>query len=488
MLYWVSWRTNNVIPPLIKKRSDDAVQGLSTRLRERSVALLTRYFSGSSMDYKQVFAIIVPIFVDSAFIVLMAILNTAMVSSSGVAAVSAVSMVDSINMFMINMFLAIATGGTVIVAQYKGSGNEEMVSKAASQAISAVTMISIVVGALVIIFHDSTLGLLFGGADEDVMHNARIFLIGSCISYPFLAVYQAVTGALRGVAETRACLMLSVIMNLSYVLLNVVLILWCDLGVLGLSISLIIARVLGMTASILYLVRFNQTLRFKLKHLLQTHWSLLRKIMYIGLPFAAEQMFFNGGKLLTQTFIVQLGTLAITVNAIAGSLSMLFQIGGVALSAAIVTVVGQSIGRKNIEDARKFVSSFLGLSNLFFVAITIVLLAMFPMLVRLYSPPEEIIPDIFALVLLISISQPILWSISFVLPSALRAAGDSKFTSVSSLLTMWLFRIILGYVLGITLGFGIMGVWVAMVAEWGVRGIVFYWRYKGDKWYKHKLI
>jgi putative MATE family efflux protein len=464
------------------------VHGLTTRLRNRSVALLNRYFTGSSMDYKQIFAIIIPIFVDSAFIVLMAIMNTAMISSSGVAAVSAVSMVDSINMFIINLFVAVATGGTVIVAQYKGSGNDAMVSKAASQSVSTVALLSILLCVVMIVFHGSVIEMLFGSAEADVLHNAKIFLIGSCISYPFLAIYQAVTGALRGVAETKACLMLSVIMNLSYFLLNLVLVKGFDLGVVGLSISLIAARVLGMVVSIIYLLRYNQTLRFKLKHLLQTNWSLLRKIMYIGVPFALEQMFFNGGKLLTQTFIVQLGTLAITVNAIANSLSMLFQIGGMALGAAIVTVVGQSIGRKNMDDARKFISSFLGLSNVFFVVITIILLAIFPLLVHLYAPPEEIVPDIFALIVLISVSQPLLWSISFILPSALRAAGDSKFTSISSLLTMWLLRIILGYVLGITLGFGLMGVWVAMVAEWGVRGAVFYWRYKGDKWYKHKLI
>lgn len=464
------------------------MQGHSSRLRNRSVALLNRYFSGSSMDYKQVFAIIIPIFVDSAFIVLMAILNTAMVSSSGVAAVSAVSMVDSVNMFIISMFVAIATGGTVIVAQYKGSGNEEMVSKAASQSIKAVAVLSLIISALVIVFHSSVLDFLFGGADPEVLSSAKIFLIGSCTSYPFFAIYQAVSGALRGVAETKACLMLSLILNVSYLLINLLLIKGFELGVVGLSISLILARVLGMAAAIVYLVRYNQSLRFKLKHLMQTHFSLLRKIMYIGLPFAAEQMFFNGGKLLTQTFIVQLGTMAITVNAIAGSLSMLFQIGGVALGAAIVTVVGQSIGRKNIEDARKFVSSFLMLSNAFFVVITVILLAIFPLLVRLYAPPVDIVPDIFALTLLISITQPLLWSLSFILPSALRAAGDSKFTSITSLLTMWLFRIILGYILGITLGFGLMGVWVAMVAEWGVRGIVFYWRFKGDKWYRHKLI
>ncbi|MBD2867293.1 MATE family efflux transporter [Paenibacillus arenilitoris] len=461
---------------------------MRARMQQKSVSVLSRYFSGSTMDYKQVFAIIVPIFVDSAFIVLMALLNTAMISSSGVAAVSAVSMVDSINIFIINLFAAIATGGTVIVAQYKGSGNQEMVSKAASQAISAVAVASVLMSALVIIFHASALDLLFGGAEADVMHNAKIFLIGSCISYPFIAVYQAVTGVLRGVADTKASLVLSVILNASYFLLNVALVKFADLGVVGLSVALIAARVLGMAAAVFYLTRYNQSLRFQLRDAFKLHLSLLKKIMFIGIPFAAEQMFFNGGKLLTQTFIVQLGTLAITVNAISGSLSMLFQIGGTALSVAVVTVVGQCIGRKNIEDARLFIKSFLWLSTVFFVLITVILLLLFPLLVSLYAPPKEIVPDIFALIVLISVAQPILWSMSFIMPSALRAAGDSKFTSIASLLTMWLFRIILGYILGITLGLGIMGVWLAMVAEWGVRGAIFLWRFRGDKWYRHKLI
>lgn len=440
------------------------------------------------MDYKQVFAIIIPIFVDSAFIVLMSLMNTAMISSSGVAAVSAVSMVDSINMFIINLFVAVATGGTVIVAQYKGNGNNEMVSKAASQAISAVAIVSLVISVFVILFHTSALNLLFGNADADVFHNAKIFLIGSCISYPFIAIYQAVTGVLRGVAETKACLLLSLILNLSYFILNIVLIKAFDMGVVGLSISLILARVLGMTASLIYLLKYNQTLRFKISNALRVNFSILKKIMFIGVPFAAEQMFFNGGKLLTQTFIVQLGTLAITVNAISNSLSMLFQIGGTALSVAVVTVVGQCMGGGNIKDARKFIKSFMGLSTLFFVLITAIILPFFPLLVSMYAPPKEIVPTIFSLILLISIVQPFLWSLSFIMPSALRAAGDSKFTSVSSLLSMWLFRIILGYILGITLQFGLMGVWLAMVAEWGIRGLVFAWRFKGDKWYRHKLI
>src|SRR5690606_38757470 len=143
---------------------------------------------------------------------------------------------------------------------------------------------------------------------------------------------------------------------------------------------------------------------------------LLKKIMFIGLPFAAEQLFFNGGKLLTQTFIVQLGTLSITVNAIANSISMLFQVGGSTLSIAIVTIVGQCIGRRELADARKFVKGFLILSTVFFIVIEIILLLCFPFIIQIYNPPQEIIAEIWILIVLISIAQPLFWSISFILP------------------------------------------------------------------------
>lgn len=460
----------------------------TTRIRKKTLGLLHQHLSGESMDYKQLIAIIVPILVDQAFLILMSLLNTAMISSAGVSAVSAVSMVDSLNIFLINVFIAIATGGTVIVAQYKGSGNTEMVSKTATQAISAVTISSVILSAIVIIFHRPTLSLLFGNAEPDVFNNAILYLIGSALSYPLIGIFQAVTGSLRGTGETKPVLILSLGMNLLNLILNFVLITLLDMSVLGLVISTLIARLVGMAASLLYIIRFNETIQLKIKNALHLDWFILRKVMYIGVPFAAEQLFFNGGKLLTQTFIVQLGTMALTANAIAGSLSMVLQIGPGALSIAIVTVVGQCIGQRNIPDARKFTRSFLVLSSVLFVLTSAIMLPLFPLLMKMFSAPAEIIPTIFGIIVLCMIAQPLLWSISFVLPSALRAAGDSKFTTIVSLLSMWLFRVVLGYVLGITLGFGIIGVWAAMAAEWGVRGLIYLRRFKGDKWYAHKLI
>ena len=457
-------------------------------IKKKLLDLMDKYFTGNSIDYHQVIAIILPILVDQAFIICLNMLNTAMISSSGVHAIDAVNMVDSINIFLLNVFIAVSTGGTVIVAQFKGANDEKMVSRSASSSISAVALLAIAVAGIMIIFHSPILKLLFGSAGTEVFANIKLYFIGSCISYPCFAVFEAVCGALRGVSDTKSSLGLSMITNISYVILNLLFINVLHMGVLGMVIAVNIARFLGMICSVIYMINFNHTVNVKVRDIFKIDFPVQKRILFIGLPFAAEQMFFNGGKILTQIFILKLGIMAIAINAISGSIALLFQIGANALSLSAITVVGQCMGRRDIADAKKFIKSFLGLGTISFLIGDIIMLPFFPLLVKLFNPPEEIVHTIFIIVLLTAIVQPLLWSISFICPSALRAAGDSKFTSLTSMLSMWLFRVIFGYVLGIVLNFGIIGVWCAMLAEWGVRGLIFMLRFKSNKWCEHDLI
>jgi putative efflux protein, MATE family len=457
-------------------------------LKYKARRFLDKHFSGESIDSRRILALFLPVLVDQTFLVTMSFVNTAMISSSGVTAVSAVNMIDSINNFLVNVFIAVSTGGTVIVAQYKGNGDDRMVPKAAAGTVFSVFLMAFAIGLFVIVFHGATLGLLFGGAEADVLSKAKIYLIGSCTSYCGIAIEEACCGGLRGIGETRSALMLSIITNCSYVLFNLLFITVLHMGVLGMSISVNISRYLGAACALIYLVRFNETLHLELRDLFAFDLRMLKRISFIGLPYAAEQMFFNGGKLLTQTFIVSLGTYAIAVNAICGSLAMLIQIPSNALCLTIVTVVGQCMGRQNVDDARKFLRSFNVLSSVTFTLMGVLILPFFTPLVSLFNPPGAIIPTIFTILVINNIAQIPLWSVSFIMPSGLRAAGDAKFTFIVSMLSMWLFRVVLGYILGVHTPLGIVGVWLAMDCEWGVRGAIFLHRYRGKKWYAHRLI
>ncbi len=449
--------------------------------------ILERYFSGKDISYREVFGMMLPIIVDQSFIVGLSIINTAMISGAGIAAISAVNMVESLNIFLINVFVAIATGGTVAVAQYKGKKNEKMVSKAAAGSISSVFLISLVIGFVLILFHNQVLNVLFGDSEKAVMDNARIYFIGCMLSYPAIGIVEAVCGALRGVGETRSSLILSLIMNLSYVLMNFFFIQGLNLGVLGMVISLNIARLLAAVCSFVFLIYRNQSLHFSFRRLFPIDFRMLKNITIIGVPFAAEQMFFNGGKILTQTFIVSLGTFAMTINAIASSLTSLMEILAGSLSLGLISIVGQCIGANNIADARKFIKSFLLLGTAATFVSALIVIPSFPLLISLYNAPVKIIPTIFQLTVIVGVARTFLWQISFMIPSGLRAAGDATYTSIISMTSMWLFRVVVGYLLGITFGYGILGVWGAMMLEWGVRGSIFLHRFKGNKWYRHHI-
>lgn len=461
---------------------------LFTKTAAAAKNIIRKNFSGESITTRQMAGIFIPIIVDQAFIICLSFLNTAMISSSGMAAVSAVSMVDSLNIFLVNVFIAVATGGTVVVAQYKGKGVDAMVSRAAAGALATVFLLAAATAGAVILLHTQVLNVLFGNAEPDVFRFARIYLIGSCISYPGVAATEAVCGALRGVGQTKSSLMLSVISNVSYVIFNFVFITLLHMSVTGMVISLNISRWLGAVCSVLYILFRNTSFRFQLLDLLRVDLSMLHRIFSIGIPFAAEQMFFNGGKILTQTFIVQLGTYAMTTNAVCNSMVQLFQIPANAFCLGIVTVVGQCMGRRDVKDAKKFIRSFLFLTSFSFLVMDVILLPAFPLLVKMFSPAAEIVPTIRSIEFITAVYQIPVWGISFMLPSALRAAGDSKFTSMMSMLSMWLFRVVLGYILGIHTSLGILGVWLAMDCEWVVRGTIYMARFHGHKWHEHHVI
>ena len=457
-------------------------------IRKKVDGFLEKHLSTDSVSYPMVIQVFIPLLVDQAILSVLGIFNSSMVSSSGEYAVSAVSMVDSLNMFLMNFFIAVATGATVVVAQYIGKQDRERASKTISQAILSCGSIALILGILVIILSVPIMQLLFGNAEQPVFDNGRIYLIGSCISYPFYAVLQTVLGSLRGMGDTRPSMVLSILANVLYLIGNFFCISLLQLGVLGLSISLVVSRILSSIAAVLYLVKTRQDLHIKAKDFLRLDKDLQKSILFIGLPTGTEQVFFHGGKILTQTFIVALGTASMTANAIANSINMLFYIPGNAAQLAAVTIVGQCVGAGSPQDGRKMLHKInrfsIGLQLLF----AVVFLPICPMILRIYHTTPEIEAVVMQLIFLIAIGIPLFWSVSFITPSGLRAAGDAMFTSVASLTTMWLGRVVMGYVFGLVFHWDIQGVTLAMVLEWAVRGVVFLSRLRGEKWYRHKVI
>ena len=126
-----------------------------------------------------------------------------MVSSAGEAATSGVSLVDIINVLIINIFAAVATGGAVVTSQFLGQKRKDKACQSADQLILVTGVVALVIMALSILLRWQILNLIYKGVTEEVMKNAVIYLTISAISYPFLAVYNSCAALFRSMGNSQ---------------------------------------------------------------------------------------------------------------------------------------------------------------------------------------------------------------------------------------------------------------------------------------------
>ncbi|WP_407892132.1 MATE family efflux transporter [Lacticaseibacillus sp. N501-2] len=449
---------------------------------------LTRWFSGESLDYHFVFALLAPVIADQFFLISFNFLNTAMIASSGQAAISAVNIVGSINILLIQIFVAVGLGGTVLIAQYFGNKQVKMLGQVVNGTLFGAILTGLGLAIVFGVLHTPILQLLFGAAAPNVMADAKIYMLGVLGSYPFEATVEGTNGCLRGIGRTKNSLVLSSTMNGLYLIFNLVFITWLHMGIIGMIIALNLSRWLAAGFAVWMLSTHRDLFALQMQTLRHVDFKMIRRVLGVAVPFAAESFFFNGGKIIIQMMVVGLGTSVIVTNAIANSWVQLSEIIPTALEVALVPIVGQCIGRRNINDAKKLTKSFLGLGSAAFVLVDGILFVSFNRGIQLFSPAPDIVSNIFHIYLIFAVMHILVWSFSFVLPSALRAAGDGKFTTYISLLTMWLFRVVGGYVFGVRLGYGLIGITVVMTLEWAIRGLIFVLRFRGTRWLRKRLI
>lgn len=459
---------------------------MSTAVKKLS-AYAERHLGGDVISANQVGKIFLPILFDLILTNVMLMFGSSMVSVAGEEAVAAVNMVDSVNWFFANFYTAVGTGGTVVVAQYVGHKDMKTAGRATSQALISAVGIAVFLGVMIIIFSNPLMGFLFGDAEPLVFEYGLTYLICIAASYPFYAAFQACTGALRGSGDTRAAMNFSLFLNAFFLVSSFLLVRVADLGVLGTGLAYIVSRAAVVVLIMIYLLRKKKDMCFTVKGFLTLDMKMQKSIFYIAVPTALEQVFFHGGRIITQTFIVSLGTSHMTANAVSNSLFNVIMAPANAVSTLVVTVVGFCIGAGRPDEAKRLLKSLLIVASAGQTILGFIMYPFTPLLSSLFNVSSEVGGLINNCILILVIMMPT-WPSAWVTPGALRAAGDAKFTSVVALCTMWAVRVLLGYIFAITLEFGIQGIWLAMCAEWVVRDVIFLLRLRGTKWYRHKVI
>ncbi len=427
--------------------------------------------------------LIIPLILEQTLAITVGMADTMMISSAGEAAVSGVSLVDMFNNLIISVLAALATGGAVVTSQCIGAGRREEACRSARQLVFTEAAITIGISVLVLLFHRQILGLFFGQIEADVMQNAIIYLIISVFSFPLLAVYDSCAALYRSMGNAQITLKISLLMNVINVVGNAIGVYVLKLGVAGVAIASLVSR--GVAGVVLFTLLHNpDNLVFLTREKFKVDATIVKRILFIGIPSGIENGIFQLGRVLVVSIIAAFGTSQIAANGVANSLDSMGCIVGQAMSLAMITVIGRCVGAGEEGQVRYYTKKLLGETYFYTAVINSIILLLLPWILQIYGLGEETTRLSYILVMIHDGMAIFLWPASFVLPNMLRACNDVKYTMVVSIFSMITFRIGFSYVFGVHMGWMAVGVWAAMVIDWVFRVLCFVGRYLAGTWRK----
>lgn len=438
-----------------------------------------RFFSNADLC-----KLIVPLIIDQFLQAFVGLADSIMVASVGEAAVSGVSLIDTIMVLILNIFTALATGGAVIAGQFLGKKRDEMACKSTNQLISFTLKASLIIMLLCYLGRNFITHVVFGKIEADVMYNCNVYMMIVFASIPMTALYNAGAAIYRAMGNSAVAMKISMLMNAINLGGNALLIFVFHRGVEGVAIPTLVSRTVACVIMMFLMNNQKHTLHLYHPFSFKTDWALLKKILYIGVPNGLENSMFQLGKILVLSIVTSFGTASIAANAVSNNVATFAVLPGMSVGFAILTVGAQCVGAGDYEQVRYYTKKLMKIVYVSLFAANILVVLAVPYIIKIYGLSAEASQYAHKILIYHSICAVTIWPLSFSLPNTLRAAADVTYTMILSIISMWIFRIGFSVVLGVYCHMGVFGVWVAMTIDWLFRAVCFSIRYLRGKW-KH---
>ncbi len=433
----------------------------------------------SDADLKK---LILPLIMEQLLAILVGMLDTVMISGVGEAAVSGVSLVDNINILVINIFSALATGGAVVAGHALGQKNSEQAGKSAWQMVLFLLYTSFLTTVILLCAHKAILGAVFGQVEEAVMSSAATYLIITGLSICPLALYNGCAALFRAMGNSKVTMYISLLMNLINLVGNTILIFGFHMGVAGAAIATLTARTVAALLIFRLMLDEKRIISFSHRLTWRMDFSLVKRILFIGIPNGLENSLFQLGKILLLSLVSTFGTSAIAANAVCGTITNFNILPGMAIGMAILSVSSVCIGAGEIGQTRFYVKKLMRLTWLCISAVSLIMMVGAPFFLKIYQLTPETEELAIQVIRFHAVMCMVSWVPSFSLPNALRAAGDVVWTMIIAIISMWMFRIVTAYIFSYAFHMGLIGIWIAMTIDWTFRAICYTVRYRGHKW------
>ena len=431
-----------------------------------------------------------PSVVESFFTALAGMIDTMMVSTVGAAAVAAVGLTTQPKFIGLAAFIAINVATSAIVARRRGEERREDANRTLMAVLAVVTVLSVIVSIACVVFADPIIRLC--GSKEDTHADAVVYfriIMGGTI---FNTISMAINAAQRGAGNTKIAMRSNLASAGVNILCNWILIGghlgFPALGVEGAAIATVLGTVVSCAMTIISICRRDSflSITYWVKDKLRFSIRPIYPVTRLGSSVFLEQVLLRIGFMATSLMAADMGTDAMAAHQVGMNvLSLSFSFGD-GLQAAAVALIGQSLGRSDPKQASRFgtICQMIGLAIA--VCLSVIFLLGGRAFYRLYFSEEHIIR------LGVTIMQLIVVIVLFQIPQvvftgSLRGAGDVLYTTIASTISVTIVRTAVSYFACYTLGWGLTGIWVGVIADQFCRLVLTSLRYRTGKWMKIKV-
>ncbi len=429
-------------------------------------------------------AIAWPIFIEQTLRILIGTVDTFMVSHVSDGAVAALGIAHQFVVVALIAFNFIGIGASVIISHHVGANDRAGAEKIVVTAIAVNTWIGLLASVIAYVFAAPLLRLM--QLPEELMGYALPFLTMMGGTLFMEAMNTSIGAALRAHGHTKDAMVVTVIQNVLNIAGNCVLLFGLfgapRMGVTGVALSSVASRVV---ATIILLVLLDRRLRLKLRagDFFELPLERLKRILHIGLPAAGENMSWWVSMMVITSFAARMGGDSLATMTYTMNVQRLVILFSLALGLGTEILIGRLIGAGDFDEAYRQVLRSVRTGLLIATGAILLVVAFAEPLLGLFSQnPIIVAGGVFLLRLSIIYEPGRVFNI--VIINALRATGDARFPLQVAACSQWLFSVPLCWFFGITLGWGLGGIWIAMMIEEWLRGLIMYRRWKRRDWLK----
>lgn len=404
----------------------------------------------------------------------------------GIMALSAVGIAMQPKFLLMTMGMAMNVGATAMIARYRGKQDRRMANQAFRQALFLNLLLGLAFSALGLVGAEGLIRFMGGEnlASETMQAGIRYVQIAMYGFLPLMMTFT-ITGALRGIGDSRTPLIYNTIANVVNLIFNYMMIYgkfgFPRMGVDGAAWATNIGQIAAFLIAVATVFGKDRYLRVDLREPFRFDWELMKDIALIGIPSMIEQLFMRTGIIIYTRFIVGLGDLYYATHQILMSVQAMTFMTGQGFATASTTLMGQSLGKRRYDMAKLYMQTTRQLG--FWVSILLALLMVFfnRTIIGFYNSTPEITAVGSQIMILMAASQPIQNS-QFIITGGLRGAGDTRYTAVVMAVTVLGVRTVLAWFAIRVLDLGIWGAWIALIADQCLRSLLVLLRFRSGRW------